>query len=161
MISLCDENYLWVEKLILNQTQSGRLGVTSAPLMLLETERNGFIFTNYFVDLKTMNSCNLRVKVFPVSLHTFRMVETKIHLIHNDCQRSLSEARVEKSRHAGRDGRQGGAADDRSTDVAACHRRMALTTVTGAGVKIVHFLATSIFLGTRNCWIRIIGDQQC
>ena len=39
-------------KLILIQTQSGRLGATSAPLMLLETGSNGFIFSNYFVDFK-------------------------------------------------------------------------------------------------------------
>ena len=49
---------------------------------------------------------------------------------------------MEKSRHAGRDGGQGGAADDCSFDVAAGRRRMALKAVTGAGFKIVHFLAT-------------------
>ena len=43
---------------------------------------------------------------------------------------------MEKSRHAGRDGGHGGAADDCSSDVAADRRRMALTTVTCASLQI-------------------------
>ena len=56
---------------------------------------------------------------------------------------------MEKSRHAGRDGGQGGAADDCSSDVAAGRRRMALGTVNRAALSIfwpqssnfVYFLA--------------------
>ena len=40
-------------------------------------------------------------------------------------------------------------------DVAAARRRMALATVTVPGLKIVHFLASRIFLGKRNYWIKI------
>lgn len=68
---------------------------------------------------------------------------------------------MEKSRHAGRDGGQVGAADDCSSDVAAVRRRMALETVTRAGLKIVHFLASAIFSWTKYSWIQVIGGQQC
>ena len=80
-------------------------------------------------------------------------------LIH--CQRSLFEAQAEKSRHAGRGGGQGGAADDCSSDVAAFCRRRALATAGWPGLKIVHFQASEIFSGTKYSWIRIIGGQQC
>ena len=51
-----------------------------------------------------------------------------------------------ESRHAGRDGGQGRAADDCSSDVAAGRRRMALLTVTWASLRNVHFLASAISL---------------
>ena len=75
------------------------------------------------------------------------------------CQRSLFEAHVEKSRHAGRDGGQGGAIDDCSPDVAAGRRRMALEAVSRAGFKIVHFLASAFSSGTKYSWKWIIGGQ--
>ena len=68
---------------------------------------------------------------------------------------------MEKSRHAGRDGGHGGAAGDCSSDVAAGGRRMALVTVTRAGLKIVHFLASAIFSGRKYSWMQVIGGQQC
>ena len=77
------------------------------------------------------------------------------------CQWPLLEAHVEKSRHAGRDGGHGGAAGDCSSDVAAGGRRMALVTVTRAGLKIVHFLASAISSGGKYFWMRVIGGQKC
>ena len=68
---------------------------------------------------------------------------------------------LEKSRHAGRDGGHGGAADDCSSDVAAGRRRMALETVTRASLKIVHFWASANSSGTKYFWIRVIGGQKC
>ena len=68
---------------------------------------------------------------------------------------------MEKSRHAGRDGGHGGAAGDCSSDVAAGGRRMALVTVTRAGLKIVHFLASAISSGGKYFWMRVIGGQKC
>ena len=68
---------------------------------------------------------------------------------------------LEKSRHAGRDGGHGGAADDCSSDVAAGCRRMALGTVTWASLKFVNFLASAISSGTKYSWMRVIGGQKC
>ena len=48
---------------------------------------------------------------------------------------------MERSRHAGRDGGQGGAADDCTSDVAAGRRRMALATVAWSSLKISTILA--------------------
>ena len=100
MFSLCDENYLWVENLFLFKLKAGDW---ESPVPL---------------------QCCLRQRAMDSSSSSILLIWKQwIHWI-----QSLSEARVEKSWHAGRDGRQGGAADDRSTDVAACHRRMALAT---------------------------------
>ena len=74
---------------------------------------------------------------------------------------NLFDAHVEKSRHAGRGGGQGGAADDCSSNVAAGCRRMALTTVAWASLKIFHFLTSAIFSGTKCSWMSIIGGHQC
>ena len=49
---------------------------------------------------------------------------------------------LEKSRHSGSDGGQGGAADDCSSDVAASRRWMALATAVWASLTIFHFLAS-------------------
>ena len=72
---------------------------------------------------------------------------------------NLFDAHVEKSRHAGRGGGQGGAADDCTSDVAASRRRMALEAVSRAGFKIVHFLASSFSSGTKYSWMWLIGGQ--
>ena len=72
---------------------------------------------------------------------------------------NLFDAHVEKSRHAGRGGGQGGAADDCSSNVAAGCRRMALTTVAWASLKIFHFLTSAIFSGTKCSWMSIIGGH--
>ena len=64
---------------------------------------------------------------------------------------------LEKSRHAGRDGGHGGAADDCSSDVAASRRRMALATVAWTSLTIFHFLASAIFSGKEYSWMSIIG----
>ena len=66
---------------------------------------------------------------------------------------------LEKSRHSGRDGGQGGAADDCSSDVAASRRWMALATAAWASLTIFHFLASEIFSGTEYSWMSIIGGQ--
>ena len=62
-----------------------------------------------------------------------------------------------ESRHAGRDGGHGGAADDCSSDVAASRRRMALATVAWTSLTIFHFLASAIFSGKEYSWMSIIG----
>ena len=58
MFTLWDENWLWVENLFLILLKEGDRGSPAPPLMPQEseTERNGFIITSYFVDLKTMKS---------------------------------------------------------------------------------------------------------
>ena len=58
MFTLWDENWLWVENLFLILLKEGDRESPAPPLMPQEseTERNGFIITSYFVDLKTMKS---------------------------------------------------------------------------------------------------------
>ena len=123
--------------------------------------RNGFIITSSFVDLTTINShcplgnsCTSAVNTFKIKID--KNLNFEIHW-----QRSLFEAHVERSRHAGRDGGQGGAADDCTSDVAAGRRRMALATVAWASLKIFHFLISETFSGTKCSWISIIGGHQC
>ena len=131
------------ENLFLILLKEGDRESPAPPLMPQEseTERNGFIITSYFVD-------------FQITID--KILKFRIH-----CQRSLFEAHVEKSRHAGRGGGHGGAADDCSSDVAAGRRRMALETVTRASLKIVHLWASANSSGTKYFWIRVIGGQKC
>ena len=96
-----------------------------------------------------------------LSLDTFKITKVNNLNFRIQSQRSLFEAHVEKSRHAGRDGGHGGAADDCSSDVTAFRRRMALVTVAWASLKIVHFWASAISSGTKYFWIRVIGGQKC
>ena len=150
-------------QLILDPAQRGRPRVTSAPFNAARVRdwekwiHHSHLFcwfeNNAFLLSPQENICTLH-------LNTFKMTEDKSIKIWIHGQRSLSEAHVEKSRHAGRDGGQVGAADDRSSSVAAFCRRMALETVTRPGLKIVHFLASAIFSGTKYSWIRVIGGQQ-
>ena len=123
--------------------------------------RNGFIITSSFVDLTTINShCPLRNSCTS-AVNTFKLKIDKNLNFEIHWQRSLFEAHVERSRRAGRDGGQGGAADDCTSDVAAGRRRMALATVAWASLKIFHFLTSATFSGTKCSWISIIGGHQC
>ena len=160
MFNLCDENCLSVENSFLILLKEGNWEWPEPPLMPLEseTERNGLVITSTFVDLKTMNFYHLVGKVSALCLNTFKMTKDKNIKIWIHCQRSLFE---EKFRHAGRGGGQGGAPDDCSSDVALGCRRMALATAAWAGLKIVNFLASEIFSGTKYSWVRIIGGQKC
>ena len=56
MLSLWYENWIWVENLFLILLKEGDRESPAPPLMPQEseTERNGFIITSYFVDLKTI-----------------------------------------------------------------------------------------------------------
>ena len=56
MLTLWYENWLWVENLFLILLKEGDRESPAPPLMPQEseTERNGFIITSYFVDLKTI-----------------------------------------------------------------------------------------------------------
>ena len=126
-----------------------------------ETEINELVISSTFVDLKTMNFYHLVGKVSALRLHTFKMTKDKNLKILIHCQRSLFEAQAEKSRHAGRGGGEGGAADDCSSDVAVGCRRMALATAAWVGLKIVNFLASEISSGKKYSWVRIIGGQKC
>ena len=98
---------------------------------------------------------------YTLPLDTFKITKDKNQNFRIQCRRSLFEAHVEKSRHAGKDGGHVGAADDCSSDVTAFRRRMALVTVAWASLKIVHFWASAISSGTKYFWIRVIGGQQC
>ena len=116
---------LWWElplgwKLILNPAQRGRLRVTSAPFNAARVrDREKWIHhhhlccwyeNNEFLFSACENICTLH-------LNTFKMTKDKSIKIWIHGQRSLFEAHVEKSRHAGRDGGQVGAADDCSSEV--------------------------------------------
>ena len=120
---------------------------SSSPVLLL-------IFKQWILFISWESICTL-------SLDTFKITKVNNLNFRIQSQRSLFEAHVEKSRHAGRDGGHGGAADDRSSDVAAGRRRMALVTVTRASLKIVHFWVSAISSGTKYFWMRFIRGRQC
>ena len=163
MFNLFDENCLWIANLFSILLTEGDCESPAPPLMQLEseTERNGFIITSTFVDLKKYIFYHLVGEEFAPCLNTFKMTKDKNLKIWIHCQKSLFEAHVEKSRHVGRGGGQRGAADDCSSDVATIRRRMALAAAAWAGLKFVNFLASEIFSGEKDSWIRIKGGQRC
>ena len=120
---------------------------SSSAVVLLKSKQ-------WLLTISSENICTSALNTFKIKM--YKNLNFEIH-----CQRSLFEAHVEKSRHAGRDGGQGGAVDDCSPDVAASRRRMALEAVSRAGFKIVHFLASSFSSGTKYSWMWVIGGQQC
>ena len=108
-----------------------------------------------------MNSLYLLGNSCTSTVNTFKIEKEKNLNFEIHWHRSLFETHVERSRHAGRDGGQGGAADDCISDVAAGCRRMALATVVWSSLKIFRFLTSETFSGTKCSWISIIGGHQC
>ena len=163
MFNLCDENCLWVENLFSILLTEGDWESPAPPLMQLEseTERSGFIITSTFVDLKIMNFHHLVGKVFALCLNTFKMTKDKKLKDLNPLPKvSIWGPRGEVSACRERRRTSGGS---RRLLIwgSAGRRRMALETVTWAGLKIVHFLASAIFSGTKCSWMQVIGGQQC
>ena len=79
MFNLFDENCLWIENLFSILLTEGDCESPAPPLMQLEseTERNGFIITSTFVDLKKYIFYHLVGEEFPPCLNTFKMTKDK------------------------------------------------------------------------------------
>ena len=161
MFNLWIKNCLFVENLFLILLKEGDGESAAPPLMPSESEtkRNGFIITSSFVDLKTMNSYRLPGKYLHLTPQRFQKYKTKNLNFWNPLSKvSIWGPRGEVS--ARRKRRRTWRGSGRLL-IWCCSRRMALVTVTRAGLKIVHFLASAISSGGKYFWMRVIGGQKC
>ena len=153
-------------KLILSPAQRGRLIVTSAPFNaagVLETGRIGLIDTSFFCSFEN----NWVIASNVESIKSICTLPEKIKQKNKSlkfwirCQRSLSVAHVENSRHA-RERRRAGRGSTRLLMMLrppAVGWRWQQSPRQASRLSV--FLASEIFWGQRNFWIRITAGQKC